>query len=120
MLASAIPILSGRSDKRFINDKACSKYHYNKWRNKARIFRKIDKQMHLNHEILEKYYEETKGEKDTIYSKLSSKHIPFLSRGKPLIFSMKHLQMWVEAGRPRIDDINQIMLILLHENNNGE
>ncbi len=58
--------------------------------------------------------------KPTIYSKLSSKQIPSLSRGKPLIFSIKHLQMWIEAGRPKTDDMNQIKSIHQQRNNNGE
>jgi len=58
--------------------------------------------------------------KPTIYSKLSSKQIPSLSRGKPLIFSIKHLQMWIEAGRPKTDDVNQIKLILQQSNYNED
>ena len=58
--------------------------------------------------------------KPTIYSKLSSKQIPSLSRGKPLIFSIKHLQMWIEAGRPKTDDINQIKSFLQQRNNNED
>ena len=58
--------------------------------------------------------------KPTIYSKLSSKKIPSLSRGKPLIFSAKQLQMWIEAGRPKTDDMNQIKLILQQRNNNED
>ena len=58
--------------------------------------------------------------KPTIYSKLSLKQIPSLSRGKPLIFSIKHLQMWIEAGRPKTDDVNQIKLILQQRNNNED
>ncbi len=54
--------------------------------------------------------------KPTIYSKLSSKQIPCLSRGKPLIFSIKHLQMWIVAGRPKTYDVNQIKLILQQMN----
>ncbi|NOR34463.1 MAG: helix-turn-helix domain-containing protein [Bacteroidales bacterium] len=57
--------------------------------------------------------------KPTIYSKLSTKQIPFLSRGKPLIFSMKHLQMWLEAGRPKTGDMNQIVLILSQRKDQG-
>ena len=57
--------------------------------------------------------------KPTIYSKLSTKQIPSLSRGKPLIFSMKHLQMWIEAGRPKTDNMNQIKLILQQREDQG-
>ena len=67
-LQTGMPILSGRSDKRFIDDKARSKFHYDKRKDKTRIFRKIDKQMHLNHEILDEYYKETKGEKGILLS----------------------------------------------------
>ena len=65
-------ILSGRSDKKFIDDKARSRYHYNIKREKARVYNKIDKQMHLNDEILEKYYEETKGAKGILLSFLKA------------------------------------------------
>ncbi len=64
---------TGRSDKRFINSKARSRYHNKIRRNKARIFKKLDKQLHLNHEILEKYYEETKGERGIYLSFLKAK-----------------------------------------------
>ncbi len=57
--------------------------------------------------------------KPTIYSKLSTKQIPSLSRGKPLIFSLKHLQMWIEAGRPKTDNMNQIKLILQQREDQG-
>ena len=50
------PIISGRSDKKFINDKARSKYHYLKNKEKNKIFERRDKQMHKNHFILDKYY----------------------------------------------------------------
>jgi excisionase family DNA binding protein len=42
--------------------------------------------------------------KSTIYSKLSKKQMPSLSRRKPLLFSKKQLQMWIKAGRPKTDD----------------
>jgi len=50
------PIISGRSDKKFINDKARSKYHYFKKKEKNEIFKSRDKQMYKNHVILERYY----------------------------------------------------------------
>ena len=56
------PILSGRSDKRFINDKARSKFHYKKNKEKNEVFLRRDNQLHINHFLLEKYYEWTKGE----------------------------------------------------------
>ena len=71
-MQTGISILSGRSDKKFIDDKARSRYHYNKRREKARVYNKIDKQMHLNDEILEIYYEETKGEKGILLSYLKA------------------------------------------------
>ena len=40
---------TGRSDKKFINGKARNTYHNKIKRDKARIFKKIDKQLHLNH-----------------------------------------------------------------------
>ena len=55
-------IRSGRSDKKFINDKARSKYHNKIRSEKARNFKQIDKQLHLNYEILDKYYKESNGE----------------------------------------------------------
>jgi len=57
------PIISGRSDKKFINDKARSKYHYQKRKEKNLIFESIDKQLHLNHDILERFFEYSKGVK---------------------------------------------------------
>ncbi len=57
------PILSGRSDKRFIDDKARSKHHYLKNKEKNEVFVRRDKQLHINHFLLEKYYEWTKGER---------------------------------------------------------
>jgi hypothetical protein len=44
--------------------------------------------------------------KSTIYSKLSKKQMPSLSRRKPLTFSKKQLEMWIDAGRPKTDDVN--------------
>jgi excisionase family DNA binding protein len=49
--------------------------------------------------------------KSTIYSKLSKKQIPSLTRRKPLLFSKKQLQMWIKAGRPKIDDPDHINVI---------
>ena len=62
-LNSGEPIHSGRSDKKFYNDLNRSRYHNKKRKEKLEIFKKIDEQLHLNHEILEKYFELTKGEK---------------------------------------------------------
>ena len=63
-------IYGGRSDKRFINSKARSTYNNKIQKNKSIIFKEIDKQLHLNHQILEKYYLETKGEKGVYLPKL--------------------------------------------------
>ena len=46
--------------------------------------------------------------KSTLYSKVSKKQIPCLSRGKPLLFSRDHLEMWLQAGRPKTDSIDVI------------
>ena len=54
----------------------------------------------------------TKLAKSTLYSKVSKKHIPCLIRGKPLMFSKDHLEMWLKAGRPQTDSINAIEEIL--------
>ncbi len=56
-------ILSGRSDKRFIDDKARSKHHNLKNKEKNQVFIRADKQLHINHFLLEKYYEYSKGER---------------------------------------------------------
>lgn len=61
-LNSGEPIPGGRSDKKFSNDLNRSRYHNKKRREKLRIFKKTDNKLHLNHEILEKFYELTKGE----------------------------------------------------------
>ena len=61
-LNSGGPIPGGRSDKNFYNDLNRSRYHNKKRKEKLRIFKKIDYQLHINHEILEKYFELTKGE----------------------------------------------------------
>ena len=53
--------------------------------------------------------------KSTIYSKLSKKQMPSLSRRKPLLFSKKQLQMWIIAGRPKSDDPSYINMILKKE-----
>ena len=50
--------------------------------------------------------------KSTLYSKVSKKQIPCLSRGKPLLFSRDHLEMWLQAGRPKTDSIDVIKEIL--------
>ena len=50
--------------------------------------------------------------KSTIYSKLSKRQMPSLTRRKPLLFSKKQLQLWITAGRPKTDDSNQINTIL--------
>ena len=60
---SGKPINGGRSDKNFYNDLNRSQYHNKKRKEKLWIFKKTDSQLHLNHEILEKYYELTNGEK---------------------------------------------------------
>ncbi len=54
----------------------------------------------------------TKLAKATIYSKTSLGQIPCLSKGKPLLFSKKHLEMWIAAGRPKTNDMNQSQVIL--------
>jgi hypothetical protein len=56
-------IPSGRSDKKYANDKARSMHHNRIRRKSVHVYKKTDKQLHKNHEILEKYYNETKGEK---------------------------------------------------------
>ncbi|MCK4817873.1 hypothetical protein KA005_19030 [bacterium] len=63
-LNSGEPILGGRSDKKFSNDLNRSRYHNKKRKEKLRIFKNIDNQLHLNHEILKKNFELSKGEKD--------------------------------------------------------
>ena len=65
-------IYSGRTDKKFADDKARSMHHNRIRREKARVFKKKDKQLHKNHEILEKYYNETKGEKGILLSFLKA------------------------------------------------
>jgi len=65
-LNSEKPILDGRSDKKFYNDLNRSRYHNKKRREKLRIFKNIDEQLHLNHAILEKFFELTNGEKKGI------------------------------------------------------
>jgi len=62
-LNSGEPIPGGRSDKKFYDDKNRSRYHNKKRKEKLGTFKKTDNQLHLNHEILEKYFELTKGEK---------------------------------------------------------
>ena len=63
---------TGRSDKKFIDSKARSKYHNKIRSEKARVYKKIDKQLHTNHEILERYFIETKGEKGIYLSFLKA------------------------------------------------
>jgi len=60
---TGLPILNGRSDKKFINDKARSKYHYKKNKEKNELFILRDNQLHINHFLLDEYYEQTKGER---------------------------------------------------------
>jgi len=55
----------------------------------------------------------------TLYSKVSKKHIPCLSRGKPLLFSRDHIEMWLKAGRPPTDSINAIEEILKNKQHEG-
>lgn len=50
--------------------------------------------------------------RSSLYSKISLKQIPCLSRRRPLLFSQKHLEMWIAAGRPKTNDMNQIQVIL--------
>ena len=64
---------------------------------------------------IDQVIEITKLAKSTLYSKVSKKHIPCLSRGKPLLFSRDHLEMWLKAGRPQTDSINVIEEILKEE-----
>jgi hypothetical protein len=64
---------------------------------------------------IDQVIEITKLAKSTLYSKVSKKHIPCLSRGKPLLFSRDHLHMWLKAGRPQTDSINAIKEILKEE-----
>jgi hypothetical protein len=60
----------------------------------------------------------------TLYSKVSKKHIPCLSRGKPLLFLKDHLEMWLKADRPQTDSITTIGEILkkkeLEDDRNSE
>ncbi len=65
-LNSGEHILGGRSDKKFFNDLNRSRYHNKKRKEKLRTFKKTDNQLHINHEILEKFYELTKGERKGI------------------------------------------------------
>ncbi len=50
----------------------------------------------------------TKMAKPTLYSKVSLNQIPYLSRGKPLLFSRKQLKLWIGAGRPKTNNLNRI------------
>ena len=50
----------------------------------------------------------TRLSKATVYSKVSLRQIPCLSRGKPLLFSRSHLELWIRAGRPKTDSIDEI------------
>ena len=50
--------------------------------------------------------------KSTLYSKVSKRQIPSLSRGIPLLFSRDHLEMWLQAGRPKTDSIDAVKEIL--------
>ena len=56
--------------------------------------------------------ETTRLVKSTLYSKVSKRQIPCLSRGKPLLFSRDHLEMWLQAGRPKTDSMDAIKEIL--------
>lgn len=62
--------------------------------------------------VIDQVIEITKLAKSTLYSKVSKKHIPCLSRGKPLLFSRDHLEMWLKAGRPHTYSIKIIEEIL--------
>lgn len=42
--------------------------------------------------------------KATIYSKISRKEIPYISRGKPLLFSKKGILHWMYDGQPPITE----------------
>ena len=78
-------ISAGRSDKKFIDSKARSKYHNKIRSEKARIFKKKDKQLHLNHEILEKYYNKTRGERGVYLSILKAEGFdPKIYLGLPI------------------------------------
>ena len=48
----------------------------------------------------------------TIYSRVSKKTIPVQCRQRPLVFSEKHIIMWLQANRPKTDFIEEIEDIL--------
>lgn len=48
----------------------------------------------------------------TIYSRVSKKTIPVQCRQRPLVFSEKHIRMWLQANRPKTDSIEEIEDIL--------
>ena len=62
--------------------------------------------------VIDQAIEITRLAKSTLYSKVSKNHIPCLSRGKPLLFSKTHLEMWLKAGRPQTYYISIIEEIL--------
>jgi len=48
--------------------------------------------------------------KDSVYSKVSRKEIPTISRGKPLLFSKKQILKWVYAGKPTLKEMEDAEL----------
>ena len=48
----------------------------------------------------------------TIYAKVSRNEIPCLGRGRPLLFSKKHIHSWLQAGRPKTGNLKEINEIL--------
>ena len=54
--------------------------------------------------------------KATIYSKVSLNQIPFLARGKPLLFSKKSLESWIKAGRPKTSSITIVETPITEQN----
>jgi hypothetical protein len=59
-------------------------------------------------------------EKSTLYSKVSLEQIPSLTRRRPLLFSKKYLRLWIEAGRPKTNDLKRIYTILQQKGINGK
>ncbi len=48
----------------------------------------------------------------TIYGRVSKKTMPVQCRQRPLVFSEKHIIMWLQANRPKTDSIEEIKDIL--------
>jgi hypothetical protein len=55
-------ILEGRSDKKFCSIRHKNAHHNIQNRQKNVPYKMVDKQLHLNHKVLQKYYELSQGE----------------------------------------------------------